>query len=140
MNTSVLRAIERGFRIAINSMIDVLNDAIRAYNKLPTSDISSIPRIGTQTGGTGGTVGRIPLRAAGGSSPPNSPHLVMVGDQKRYWEHTLREDQIVRLMGRALQTQQPRTTEQHLHFHQPVQSYTETRRAVREVMEEMAWG
>lgn len=129
------------FREAINGLIQSLNIVITAYNKLPLKDISTIGRIGYQSSGTSDRIGNVPAFASGGSFAPNSPQIVMVGDQRSVYEHVLREDQIVRLMGRALQ-QQPAArqgTVINQTFQQPVQSYSETRRAMREVMEELAW-
>lgn len=75
--------------------------------------------------------------ASGGSFAPGSPSLVGVGDQGRGYEHILRDDQIVSLMRQALDKGRG-TGEQHLHFHAQNQSYSETKRSVRDAMEAVA--
>jgi hypothetical protein len=64
-------ALVQAFNNEANKAIDLINAAIRAYNKLPTPDLSTIGHVGVQSGGTGGDMrtksgGRIPRRAAGG--------------------------------------------------------------------------
>lgn len=78
--------------------------------------------------------------ASGGSFAPGSPALIGVGDQRRGYEHVLRDDQIVSLMKRALGGatgggQRPVV----IQINQPVQSYSDIRRAVRDAAEELAW-
>ena len=75
--------------------------------------------------------------ASGGSFAPGMPSLVGVGDQRSGYEHVLRDDQIVSLMRRALDTTRD-SRKIVLQFNQPVQSYSETKRGVRDAMEAMA--
>lgn len=76
--------------------------------------------------------------ASGGSFAPGSMALVGVGDQNRGFEHILRDDQIVTLMRGALE-KWGRGSEPHLHFHAQNQSYSETKRSVRDALEAVAW-
>lgn len=73
--------------------------------------------------------------ASGGSFAPGMPSLVGVGDQRGGYEHILRDDQIVSLMQRAMGGSGGET---HLHFHSQNQSYSETKRSVRDAMEAVA--
>lgn len=76
--------------------------------------------------------------ARGGSFAAGDPALIGVGDQGRGFEHVLRDDQIVSLMRRAIQG----TTGQRpisVTINQPVRSYAETRRAIRDAAEQVAW-
>jgi len=136
LTPEIQRVLSRAFQNVINSMIDSLNVAIRAYNKLPANDISQVPNIGFSSKGTQGTVGHIP-QATGGSWAPNRPGLAMLGDQRGVYEHVLREDQIVSLMRTAMGGGKG-GTQIVQNFQQPVQSYSETKRAVRDAMEAVA--
>lgn len=74
--------------------------------------------------------------ASGGSFAPGMPALVGVGDQRGGYEHILRDDQIVSLMQRAMGRRD--SGQIVIQLNQPVRSYSETKRAVRDAMEEVA--
>jgi hypothetical protein len=103
-----------------------------------------------------GPVMNLEAFATGGSFAPGMPKLVIAGDQRHGYEHIIREDQIVSLMQRAMRRNdsrsdtgsnssnrstgnQPRQVIVNQSINQPVQSYSEMRRAVRDMAREGAW-